>query len=120
MFKKIFVVALVTFAIIFVNEQNKVSAYDVYCVNYSDGAEVYLMSETVHQGQLNEEESYLDCRVKAIKSGRVIYYVDYRFEYGGGSVTFKNSHGENGAWGGIRLVNSYPLETKIFEIASHY
>ena len=119
MFKKFFsVILFVTMILVF--EQNKVSAYDVYCGNYSDGAEVYLMSETVYQGQLNEEEAYLDCRVKAVKSGRVIYYVDYRFEYGGGSVTFKNSHGENGAWGGIRLVNSYPLETKIFEIASHY
>ena len=119
MVKKIFVVTLLAMAIIFVGN-NQAEARDIYCGNYSDGAEVYLMSETVYQGQLNEEEAYLNCRVKAVKSGRVIYYVDYRFEYGGGSITFKNSHGENGAWGGIRLVNSYPLETKIFEIASHY
>ena len=118
--KNFFVSAFLMFIIIFMSGQNKVSAYDIYCGNYSDGAEIYLMSETGYEGQINEEEAYLDCRVKAVKSGRVIYYVDYKFEYGGGSVTFKNSHGKNGAWGGVRLVNSYPLETKIFEIASQY
>ena len=116
MFKKFFVAGLLVTIFIFVGNQEKVSAYDVYCGNFSDGSTAYLMTESIDK-RTGEDWAKLYCRVKAVNGNTVMYYVDYSFYASGGGVEFKSSQGYSGAFGGARRYNPYPFESNIFEIA---
>ncbi|MBR1397205.1 MAG: hypothetical protein IJ563_06695 [Selenomonadaceae bacterium] len=93
MCKKFFIVAFLTFAIIFVGEQNKVSAADYYVGTYESGLRAYVMTETLH---FYGNYRWCTVRVKATDD-RQIVYVDYSFDGAAGRrETFKNSQGYSG------------------------
>ena len=117
--KKIFSVILLATMFFFVQE--KVFAQDIYCGTFSDGNNAYLMTETIRYisyGDSTNEEG-IDCKVKSVKNNSVTY-IDYHFDISeGGTVSFTNSRGSSGQFGGVLSRNGspYPVESEIFENA---
>ena len=84
--KKLFLTMMLAVALIVVGAQtNKAEAYDVYVGTYTDGYDVYLLTETVN----GENARFFKCTVRA-KKGNDIAYIDYNFAYGRG-FHFKTS-----------------------------
>ena len=101
--------------------QQKVEAYDFYCGTYNSGLNAYLMTETVRYREA-QDYAWIDCRVKAVQDSLVIY-LDYNFEISsGGTISFTNSQGFSGRFGGVlyRKGVIYPVEEKIFNVAYKY
>ncbi|MBR1397833.1 MAG: hypothetical protein IJ563_09920 [Selenomonadaceae bacterium] len=84
--KKLFLTMMLTVALIVVGAQtNKAEAYELYVGTYTDGYDVYLLTETVN----GENARFFKCTVRA-KKGNDIAYIDYNFAYGRG-FHFKTS-----------------------------
>ena len=67
------------------NQNNVAQAYELYVGTYTDGYDVYLLTETVN----GENARFFKCTVRA-KKGNDIAYIDYNFAYGRG-FHFKTS-----------------------------
>ena len=71
-------------------------AQDVYMGNYVDGNQIWLMSETIQI----EDLRHFKARVKSVREGRLVRYIDYVFWGGvgsrGGEAGFKASDGRSG------------------------
>ena len=84
--KKLFLTMMLAVALIVVGAQtNKAEAYELYVGTYTDGYDVYLLTETVN----GENARFFKCTVRA-KKGNDIAYIDYNFAYGRG-FHFKTS-----------------------------
>lgn len=114
---KIFSAAVLAAALfVFAIQSPTAEARDVYCGTYESGYDAYLMTETVRGRYFD----YLSCRVKAVYGNDVIY-VDYSFEFHeAGTISFENSQGYSGRFGGVlnRGGSPYPIESKVYNEAN--
>ena len=91
--KKILSVTLLATVLIFATCQVEAAGYgEVYVGSYSDGTEVYLMTNTIQKRDWAHAGGY-SCRVRAGRD-----YLDYEFWTGGGYSAWKyrNSEGYEG------------------------
>ncbi len=92
---------LILSAILIFAVQEEVLASDIYCGNFSDGTEAYLLTETVEQNRYQESQhgiwiTDIYCTVKYLKN-RSVTYVDYKFSCSEVGVPhYTNSQGNSG------------------------
>ena len=89
MLKKVFTALLLAVTLIFVSTQDNIAeAREVYVGSYSDGTNVYLLTETIRQVGGGR---WCSCRVRAGRD-----YLNYDFSRNGGNPTYENSEGYRG------------------------
>ena len=89
MLKKFFSTIILAAAIFFVANQNSVEAREIYVGSYSDGTNVYLLSETVIVK--SRSPIRFNCRVRVASD-----YLNYSFYPRNGSPYYRNNEGYSG------------------------
>ena len=118
MIKKIFLVMLVGFAVIFAGFENKAEASDVYVgTSPATGWDCYVITETI-QTHRGARESY-SATLKMVTNSGNIKYLDYNFWYtyeDGIPVYFSNSQGYSGR------ISKYgtPIEWQMYQVIGQY
>ena len=91
MLKKWISIMVLTLALVFVGSQNnQAEAREVYVGTYSDGSDVYLLTETISMLD-GEHTPYFYCKVRAGRD-----YLNYDFYESSGKWYYKNSEGYRG------------------------
>ena len=105
--RKFFVTMMLAVALVFIGSQAE--AREVYVGTYSDGAAVYLITETVHINQRNPGGLGFTCRVRAGRD-----YLTYRFWISGDTARDRNTHYENSEGYSGYVNSSSPVAVAIY------